>query len=52
MIVDEVQDLVGERARLRPRDPRRTSPADAGFTLLGDPHQAVYDFQLTEDETI
>lgn len=44
VIVDEVQDLVGDRAAfvlaiLRAAD-------HAGFTLLGDPLQGIYDFQL------
>lgn len=45
LIVDEVQDLVGNRARLVLAILARL-PTHAGFTLLGDPHQAVYDFQL------
>lgn len=45
VIVDEVQDLVGLRARFV-LDLLRALPADAGFTLLGDPRQALYDFQL------
>lgn len=45
LIVDEVQDLVGNRARLVLSILERL-PTHAGFTLLGDPHQAVYDFQL------
>ena len=48
VIVDEVQDLVGDRARLVLAVLTQL-PQEAGFTLLGDPHQAVYDFQLTDD---
>ena len=47
LIVDEVQDLVGVRARLV-LAVLATLPPDVGFTLLGDPHQAVYDFQLED----
>lgn len=49
LIVDEVQDLVGDRARLVLAILARL-PAHAGFTLLGDPHQAVYDFQLQNED--
>lgn len=45
VIVDEVQDLVGLRARFV-RELLKALPEDAGFTLLGDPRQALYDFQL------
>ncbi|MGF9755070.1 UvrD-helicase domain-containing protein [Microvirga sp. 0TCS3.31] len=45
LIVDEVQDLVGVRARLVLAF-LANLPSDVGFTLLGDPHQGVYDFQL------
>jgi DNA helicase-2/ATP-dependent DNA helicase PcrA len=47
LIVDEVQDLVGVRARLVLAILNQL-PEDTGFTLLGDPHQAVYDFQLAD----
>ncbi|WP_149205474.1 UvrD-helicase domain-containing protein [Actinotalea subterranea] len=45
VVVDEVQDVVGIRADflLALLD---QVPGDAGFTLLGDPAQAIYDFQL------
>jgi len=45
VVVDEVQDVVGIRADflLALLD---QLPGDAGFTLLGDPAQAIYDFQL------
>ncbi|WP_418608014.1 UvrD-helicase domain-containing protein [Georgenia sp. SUBG003] len=45
LIVDEVQDIVGERADLVIEALRKLDD-DAGFTLLGDPMQAIYDFQL------
>ncbi|SDS78210.1 Part of AAA domain-containing protein [Nocardioides scoriae] len=47
VVVDEVQDLVGIRARFV-LDLLRALPEGAGFTLLGDPRQALYDFQLTD----
>lgn len=48
LIIDEVQDLVGARAVLVLAIIARLD-ADAGFTLLGDPDQAIYDFQLEHD---
>ncbi len=45
VVVDEVQDLVGVRGELVLEILRRL-PDEAGFTLLGDPRQAVYNFQL------
>ncbi|QWC84554.1 ATP-dependent helicase [Nocardioidaceae bacterium] len=47
LVVDEIQDVVGTRARflLALLDNLDDS---AGFTLLGDPAQAIYDFQLRE----
>ena len=45
LIVDEVQDLVGVRAELVLAILERL-PQDVGFTLLGDPRQAVFNFQL------
>lgn len=47
VIVDEMQDLVGERAGFV-LDLLRSMPRHAGFTVLGDPRQALYDFQLSE----
>lgn len=41
LIVDEIQDLVGVRARLVQILIERVS---GGFTLLGDPAQAIYNF--------
>lgn len=43
VLVDEVQDLVGERAELVQEVLRA---AGGGFTLLGDPAQGIYNFQL------
>jgi hypothetical protein len=43
--VDEVQDLVGPRAQLVKNI---LEQADCGFTLLGDPAQAIYNFTLDD----
>jgi DNA helicase-2/ATP-dependent DNA helicase PcrA len=45
VIVDEVQDLVGDRAELVLALLGRLDP-DTGFTVLGDPLQAIFDFTL------
>lgn len=45
VVVDEVQDLVGVRAELV-LALLTAAGEDVGFTLLGDPRQAVYGFQL------
>ena len=47
VLIDEAQDLVGDRAEfvLALLD---TLSSDAGFTILGDPLQGIYDFQLSE----
>jgi DNA helicase-2/ATP-dependent DNA helicase PcrA len=45
VIVDEVQDLVGDRASFVHQLLIRLDD-DAGFTALGDPLQAIYEFQL------
>jgi DNA helicase-2/ATP-dependent DNA helicase PcrA len=50
VVVDEVQDLVGDRAELVLALLRRLD-ADAGFTVLGDPLQAVFDFVLDESKS-
>ena len=47
VIVDEVQDVVGARADFVLALLKKGIPDDAGFTLLGDPLQSLYDFQLT-----
>lgn len=49
LVVDEVQDVVGVRADFL-RSIIGSLPVDAGFTLLGDPAQGIYDFQLRTDE--
>ena len=46
LVVDEVQDVVGLRAEFL-LEIISALGEGAGFTLLGDPMQAVYDFQLT-----
>lgn len=47
IIVDESQDLVGDRAEMVLA---LLQAADrAGFTILGDPLQGIYDFQLDDD---
>ena len=47
VIVDEFQDIVGDRADFLLR--LLTSlPQGSGFTMLGDPAQGIYDFQLRE----
>lgn len=47
LIVDEIQDLVGVRARLVQVMLTRIS---GGFTLLGDPAQAIYGFSSRRDQ--
>ena len=43
LVVDEIQDLVTVRARLVMQ---LIQSLPGGFTLLGDPAQAIYDFQI------
>jgi DNA helicase-2/ATP-dependent DNA helicase PcrA len=50
VIVDEVQDVVGVRARFVLALLERGVEDGVGFTLLGDPMQSLYDFQLDEGE--
>lgn len=45
LIIDEAQDLVGDRADLVSALLRRLGD-DVGITVLGDPLQGIYDFQL------
>lgn len=45
LIVDEIQDVVGLRADLLIKL-LGSLPSSTGFTLLGDPLQGIYDFQL------
>lgn len=50
VVVDEVQDVVGDRARFVLQLLRTGLAPDTGFTLLGDPIQALYDFQLADED--
>lgn len=50
VIIDEVQDVVGLRARFV-FGLLSALAEDSGFSLLGDPLQSLYDFQLDERET-
>jgi len=45
IIVDEIQDLVGVRARLVQTILQHTN---CGFTFLGDPCQAIYEYQVAK----
>jgi DNA helicase-2/ATP-dependent DNA helicase PcrA len=47
VLVDEIQDLVGDRAELA-LELLEQVDEDCGFTALGDPLQAIYDWQLQE----
>jgi len=47
VVLDEVQDLVGDRADFVVAILKRLDD-DAGITALGDPLQGVYDFQLED----
>ncbi|WP_107054412.1 UvrD-helicase domain-containing protein [Streptomyces sp. NRRL S-350] len=49
VIVDEVQDLVGARREMVESLLDRLQDS-CGFTLVGDPAQAVYDFQIEDPE--
>lgn len=51
LVVDEVQDLVGVRAELV-LELLGQLRGDVGFTLMGDPRQAVYNFQLQEQSDL
>ncbi|MFS0703406.1 UvrD-helicase domain-containing protein [Cellulomonas sp. 179-A 9B4 NHS] len=51
VVVDEVQDVVGLRAEFL-LALMEGLPGQTGFTLLGDPAQAIYDFQLTADHPL
>ncbi|OBA67075.1 hypothetical protein A5780_11560 [Nocardia sp. 852002-20019_SCH5090214] len=50
VVIDEVQDLVGDRADFVFAILRRLD-SDAGLTVLGDPLQGIYDFQLAESRS-
>ncbi|MFI8856309.1 UvrD-helicase domain-containing protein [Streptomyces prasinus] len=47
VIVDEVQDLVGDRRRLVTTF---LEAYECGFTIVGDPAQAIYGFQVKDPE--
>ena len=49
LVVDEIQDVVGVRADFLLAI-LESLPTDCGFTLLGDPAQGIYDWQLRRDE--
>lgn len=50
ILIDEAQDLVGDRAELVLAILEEVGD-DLGFTVLGDPLQGIYDFQLDESES-
>lgn len=50
ILVDEAQDLVGDRAELV-LALFAALGEDLGFTVLGDPLQGIYDFQLEESDS-
>ncbi|MGY1640839.1 UvrD-helicase domain-containing protein [Geodermatophilus sp. SYSU D00703] len=50
LLLDEVQDLVGDRAEFAAAVLGRLDP-ECGFTALGDPLQAIYDWQLDNSKT-
>jgi DNA helicase-2/ATP-dependent DNA helicase PcrA len=47
LLIDEAQDLVGDRAEMV-KAILAESPEELGFTVLGDPLQGIYDFQLQD----
>ncbi|MDN3293718.1 ATP-dependent helicase [Streptomyces ficellus] len=47
LVIDEVQDLVGDRRELVEV---LLEAYDCGFTVVGDPAQAIYGFQVIEDD--
>lgn len=49
VVVDEMQDVVGRRARFVLALLDKGFEEGVGFTLLGDPMQSLYDFQLEAD---
>lgn len=50
IVIDEVQDLVGDRADFVLAILKALG-GDVGFTVLGDPLQGIYDFQLGESRS-
>ena len=51
-IVDEVQDLVGDRARMTLQMMEFVQRHGGSVLLLGDPAQAIYDWQLFENDAM
>ncbi len=51
VIVDEAQDVVGVRADFVLAILGRVRENNAGFTVLGDPMQGIYDFQRRDADT-
>lgn len=49
VILDEIQDLVGDRAKFVQTIVQKLDD-DAGITALGDPLQGIYDFQLRDSQ--
>jgi len=47
LVIDEVQDLVGDRRELIEV---LLESYDCGFTIVGDPAQAIYGYQVTDPE--
>ncbi|WP_336724699.1 UvrD-helicase domain-containing protein [Cellulosimicrobium cellulans] len=50
LVVDEMQDVVGVRADFLLAMLEHL-PVEAGFSLLGDPAQGIYDFQIRPDSS-
>jgi superfamily I DNA/RNA helicase len=51
LFVDEIQDLVGLRAEMVFELVKRILANKGSVTLLGDPHQSLNDWQITENQT-
>ncbi len=51
LIVDELQDLVGERAHMTQQMIEHVQHQGGTVLLLGDPAQAIYDWQLAANDT-
>lgn len=51
LFIDEVQDLVGLRAEMVFELVKRALANKGSVTLLGDPHQSLYDWQLEDSQT-
>jgi hypothetical protein len=52
LVVDEIQDLVGERARMTLALVQQVIRNRGSVLLLGDPAQAIYDWQLGRDDDL